>query len=102
MEQPVAHYEPSPGIAPVLFYNGSKYPAWKNSVLVGFMGHEELRRLTVNGTRVTQQEVLFKGLGRVRDFVLGPDGLLYVALANPGAQLFSTTPGRVVRLVPVQ
>jgi glucose/arabinose dehydrogenase len=102
MEQPVAHYEPSPGIAPVLVYNGSKYPAWKGNVLVGFMAHEELRRLTVNGTRVTGQEVLFKGLGRVRDFVLGPDGLLYVALANPGAQLSSTTPGRVVRLVPVQ
>lgn len=102
MEQPVAHWEPSPGIAPVLVYNGSKYPAWKGNVLVGFMGHEELRRLTVNGTRVTAQEVLFKGLGRVRDFVLGPDGLLYVALANPGAQLSSTTQGRVVRLVPVQ
>ena len=71
MEQPVAHYEPSPGIAPMLFYNGSKYPNWKGNVLIGFMGHEELRRLTVNGTRVTEQEVLFKGLGRVRDFVLG-------------------------------
>ena len=102
MEQPVTHYEPSPGIAPILAYNGSKYPGWKGNVLVGFMGHEELRRLTVNGTRVVDQEVLFKGLGRVRDFVLGPDGLLYVALANPGAQLSSTTPGRVVRLVPVQ
>lgn len=102
MEQPVVHYEPSPGIAPVLFYSGSKYPAWKGNVLVGFMGHEELRRLTVNGTRVVEQEVLFKGLGRVRDFVMGPDGLIYVALANAGPQLFSTTQGRVVRLVPVQ
>ena len=102
MEQPVTHYEPSPGIAPILFYNGDRYKNWKGNVFVGFMGHEELRRLTVSGTKVTDQEVLFKGLGRVRDFVLGPDGLLYVALANPGPQLSSTTQGRVVRLMPVQ
>lgn len=101
MEQPVVHWEPSPGIAPVLAYNGEKYPGWKGSVFVGFMGHEEFRRLAVDGTRVTEQDVIFKGLGRVRDFVLGPDGLLYLALANPGPQLFATTPGRVVRLVPL-
>jgi aldose sugar dehydrogenase len=100
MEQPVAHWEPSPGIAPVLAYNGSQYKDWKGDVLVGTMGHEELRRLRVKGTRVLEQEVVFKGLGRVRDFVLGPDGLLYVALADPGPQLSSTTKGRVVRLVP--
>jgi aldose sugar dehydrogenase len=102
MDQPLVHYEPSPGIAPILAYNGDRYKNWKGNVFIGFMAHEELRRLTVNGTRVVDQEVLFKGLGRVRDIVLGPDGLFYVALANPGPQLFATTPGRVVRLVPVQ
>jgi hypothetical protein len=45
---------------------------------------------------------LFKGLGRVRDVVLGPDGFFYLALATPGPQLFATTPGSIVRLVPVK
>lgn len=102
MEQPVAHWEPSPGIAPILFYNGGQYPAWKGNVFVGMMGHEELRRLTISGTKVTDQEVLFKGLGRVRDIILGPDGYFYLALATPGAQLSSTTQGSVVRLMPVK
>jgi aldose sugar dehydrogenase len=40
---------------------------------------------------VVHQELLFKGIGRVRDVKTGPDGYLYVALNNPG---------RIVRLVP--
>ena len=38
-----------------------------------------------------KQEVLFQGIGRVRDVVAGPDGLVYVALNKPD---------RIVRLVP--
>ena len=102
MEQPLAHWEPSPGIAPILFYSGDKYPAWKGNVFVGMMGHEELRRLTVKGNKVVEQEVVFKGLGRVRDIILGPDGYFYLALATPGAQLSSTTQGSIVRLMPVK
>lgn len=102
MEQPLAHWEPSPGIAPILFYNGNQYKNWKGNVFVGMMGGEELRRLTVKNNRVVEQEVVFKGLGRVRDLVLGPDGLFYLALATPGPQLFSTTQGSIVRLVPVK
>ena len=101
MDQPVAHYEPSPGICPILVYNGNRFPNWKGSVLVGVMGHEELKRLTVDGSKVVKQEVVFKGLGRVRDIVLGPDGYLYLALANPGASLSANSPGRVVRVTPV-
>ena len=40
--------------------------------------------------------------GRVRDVVTGPDGLLYVALQLPGVKLSSSTPGVVVRLVPIE
>jgi glucose/arabinose dehydrogenase len=41
---------------------------------------------------VARQEVLFKGIGRVRDVVSGPDGLVYVTLE----------PDRVARLVPAE
>jgi aldose sugar dehydrogenase len=102
MDQPVTHWEPSPGIAPVLFNTSNRYPKWKGDVFVGMMGHEELRRLTVKGTKVVSQEVVMKGLGRVRDIVLGPDGYFYLALATPGPQLSSTTQGSVVRLIPVK
>ena len=44
---------------------------------------------------------MFNRFGRVRDVVTGPDGLLYVALQLPGAKVHFSTPGLVVRLVPI-
>ena len=66
------------------------------------LGGTALRRLEVKGREVTHQEVLFDRFGRVRDVVTGPEGLLYVALQLPGEKLSSSTPGMVVRLVPVE
>jgi glucose/arabinose dehydrogenase len=102
MESPITHYTPSPGISPRLFYTGDAFPAWKNELLVGMMRDEELRRLTIDGHRVVAQEVLFRGLGRVRDLAMAADGSIYVALATPGAAVSDTTAGRVVRLQPVK
>ncbi|MEZ5290981.1 MAG: PQQ-dependent sugar dehydrogenase [Vicinamibacterales bacterium] len=101
MESPVTYYTPSPGISPMLFYTGAAFPRWRNDLLVGLMRDEELRRLTIEGHRVVAQEVLVRGIGRVRDVVQAADGSLYVALATPGAVVSDTTPGRVVRISPV-
>ncbi len=101
MESPITYYTPSPGISPLLFYTGDLFPGWRHDLLVGMLRDEELRRLTTDGHRIVQQEVLFSGLGRVRDLAQAADGSLYVALATPGASLSDTTAGRVVRLVPV-
>ena len=100
MEAPITYYTPSPGISPALFYTGTAFPGWRNELLVGLMRDEELRRLTIDGHRIVHQEVLFRGLGRVRDIAQAADGSLYVALATPGAVVSDTTPGRVVRLTP--
>jgi aldose sugar dehydrogenase len=94
----------TPTIAPsgIHFYAGTRYPAWRNDLFVTGLGGTALRRLEVKGRSVTHQEVLFDRYGRVRDVVTGPDGLLYVALQLPGVKLSSSTPGMVVRLVPVE
>jgi hypothetical protein len=44
--------------------------------------------------------VIFKGYGRVRDVVVGPDGYVYVALNIPGIRLSDSMPGLIIRLVP--
>lgn len=49
-----------------------------------------------------KQEVIFRGIGRVRDVVKGPDGYFYITPAEPGPQLSSTTTGRITRLKPAQ
>ena len=100
MESPITYYTPSPGISPLLFYTGDAFPGWRHELLVGMLRDEELRRLTIDGHRIVHQEVLFAGLGRVRDIAQAADGSLYVALATPGAIVSDTTAGRVVRLLP--
>ena len=60
-------------------------------LLVGSLAAQELRSLEIEGTRVTREEVLFKGVGRIRDVVVGPDGFVYLAMHGPD---------RIARLVP--
>jgi glucose/arabinose dehydrogenase/4-amino-4-deoxy-L-arabinose transferase-like glycosyltransferase len=91
MEQPVAQWTPSLGVCGIAFYTGERFPGWRNDLFVAALVGQQLRRVVLDGTRAVHQEVLFKGLGRVRDVVNGPDGYLYVALNQPG---------RIVRLVP--
>ena len=92
MEQPVLYWTPSIAVCAIDFYVGDRFPRWKNDLLVSSLAAEELRRVRIESGRVAKQEVLFKGIGRIRDVVVGPDGLVYVAF---------NVPDRVARLVPV-
>jgi glucose/arabinose dehydrogenase len=94
MEQPVLHWTPSIAVSPIHFYTGDAFPKWKNQLFVGALAQQELRRMVVERDRVVHQETILANLGRVRDVITGPDGLLYVALELPGE------PGSIVRLVP--
>jgi aldose sugar dehydrogenase len=91
MDQPVTYWVPSIATSPLTFYTGTRFPQWTNNLFLGALGTEELLRLVIEGDKVMHQEVLFKGIGRVRDIVNGPDGDLYVVL---------NAPDRIERLVP--
>ncbi len=98
---PITAWSPSIGPAGITFYTGDRFPNWKHHLFVAGLAGEALRRLETDGDRVVHEEIVFKGFGRVRAVVTGPDGLLYIALNVPGVRLSDTTPGLVVRLVPV-
>ncbi len=93
MEQPVLHWTPSIAVGDMAFYNGDKFPRWQGNLFVTALAAEEVRRLVIVNGQVTHQELLFKGIGRVRAITTGPDGYLYFGLEGPG---------RVVRLVPTE
>ncbi len=93
LESPVVHWTPVIAVSAINFYDGARYPQWKGNLFVGSLAQQELRRLVLKGDEVASQEVLFRGIGRIRDVTVGPDGLLYACLEGPG---------RVVRLVPVE
>ena len=91
MEQPITHWTPSIAVSSIDFYVGDAFPKWSGNLLVGSLAAQELRRLEIEGARVTREEVLFKGVGRIRDVVVGPDGFVYLAMHGPD---------RIARLVP--
>lgn len=99
MEQPLHYWVPSIATGGIDFYQGDAFPKWQNSLLASGMGSQELHRVSINDKHdaVTGDEILFKGLGRVRDVLSAPDGLIYVALnPNGGA------PGAIYVLKPAK
>jgi glucose/arabinose dehydrogenase len=62
---------------------------------VGGLAGQQLARLTLDGTRVTSEETLLRGFGRVRDIRQGPDGFIYLAIENQRGG-----PTSIVRLEP--
>jgi glucose/arabinose dehydrogenase len=91
MEAPVVQWTPVIAVSGITFYEGTRYPEWRGNLFVASLAQQEVRRLALKGAEVVSQEVLFRGLGRIRDVTVGPDGLIYACLEGPG---------RVVRLVP--
>jgi glucose/arabinose dehydrogenase len=91
MQQPAVQWTPAIAPSGIAFYTGERFPQWKHHLFVACLAGQQLRRLEVSGPKVTHQEVVFSGLGRVRDVTIGPDGYLYVA---------TNAPGRILRLVP--
>jgi glucose/arabinose dehydrogenase len=101
MDSPIVYWTPT--IAPSgIAFATDKYPGWRGDLFVTALGGQQFRRVRIENGKVTQQEVVFKESGRVRDVTVGPDGLFYVALSLPGARLSDTTAGAIVRLVPVR
>lgn len=93
MEQPLIYYDPSIAICAAEFVYGNVFPKWTNNLLITALKDQEIRRLVVDGDKVLSQEVIIKGIGRVRDVKIGPDGALYV-LTNSPDQLLRVTPSK--------
>lgn len=92
LEQPLHHWTPSIAPSGLAVLASDRYGAgWRGSLFVGSLKFGELRRLQVQDGRVAEQVVL-RGLGRVRDVRQGPDGLLYL--------LTDSAEGRLLRLRP--
>ncbi len=93
MEQPIVYWVPSIAPSGMAFYDGNKIPNWKGDLFVGALKLTHLRRLRLDGQKVTEQEVLLEGLHqRIRDVRSGPDGFLYLLTDEPN--------GKVLRLEP--
>jgi aldose sugar dehydrogenase len=77
MEQPLHYWDPSIAPSGMIFITSDAYPGWKGSLLVGALAGAHIARLTLDGTKVVSEEMLFDGFARFRDVVQGPDGRIY-------------------------
>lgn len=95
MEQPLTYWVPSIAVSGMTFYTGDRFPNWRGNLFVGALAGQHIRRLVLDGTRITHQEVMLNDIrSRVRQIKQGPDGFLYL-ITDEGN-------GRVLRMEPSQ
>lgn len=93
LEQPVKYWDPSIAPSGMLFYSGDRFPAWRNSILIGSLKFRHLVRVQLDGDKVVAEEKLLEKLNeRIRDVRQGPDGHIYV--------LTDSSEGKLIRLEP--
>jgi glucose/arabinose dehydrogenase len=93
MEQPLHYWVPSIAPSGMAFLTSERYgPAWRGNLFVGSLKFAYLDRIQLAGGKVTREEKLLQGIGRVRDVRQGPDGLLYL--------LTDENDGKLVRVLP--
>jgi len=97
---PIVFWAPSIAPAGMAFYTGSKFPDWKNNVLVGAQlggtvpGYPHLERLVFNEKwdETSRQALLVDLHQRIRDVRQGPDDLVYVLTDEENGALIRLEP----------
>jgi len=84
MDQPIFHWTPSIAVCGIAFYDGDQFPEWKNNLLATSLKFERLHRVELDGLNMVKDEIIFEAGSRVRDVEIGPNGMIYVALEDPG------------------
>ena len=104
METPLAFFTPAIAPSGSSFYRGRVVPQFENNLFVGTLRGLHLLRLQLDGSGsriVTQERLLDQRYGRIRDVVMGPDGLLYFCTNNrDGRGSPETADDRIARLAP--
>jgi len=92
MEPPQWYWVPSIAPSGMTFVTSDIYPDWKGKIIVGSLKFAYLVALELEGDKVLRQEILFPGIGRVRNVMQGADGYIYVA--TDGAGIFKIVPSK--------
>lgn len=82
-----------PTIAPsgMIIYEGSLFPAWQGTAIIGGLRSQSLIRVMIQGDQVREVE-RFDMRRRIREVELGPDGAVWVLEDRDGGRLLRLTP----------
>jgi glucose/arabinose dehydrogenase len=92
LTKPVIYWTPIIAPGSLTFYNGTMFPQWKGSALMGGMATLTLNRITFDGKGGAAPAERWMVGHRIRDVAVAPDGAVWmIEDANPGG-LFRVTP----------
>ena len=92
LTKPVIYWTPVIAPGSLTFYNGTMFPQWRGSALIGGMASLTLNRITFDGKGGATPAERWDVKHRIRDVAVAPDGAIWmVEDANPGG-LFRVTP----------
>lgn len=104
MESPLLEYTPAVAPASGMFYRGTAFPQFRGNFFFGNLRGQTIIRVVLDGRRVVSQErLLERQYGRIRDVAEGPDGAIYFSTSNrDGRGSPATDDDRILRLVPIK
>jgi glucose/arabinose dehydrogenase len=102
MQSPLLEYTPAVAPASGMFYRGTAFPEFRGNFFFGCLRGNCIIRVVLDGRRVVSQErLLERSYGRIRDVAEGPDGAIYFSTSNrDGRATPARDDDRILRLVP--
>jgi aldose sugar dehydrogenase len=103
METPIIEYSPAIAPASGMFYRGSLFPEFKNNFFFGALKGEAIIRLVLDGRKIiSQDKLLEKQMGRIREVAEAADGSIYFSTSNrDGRGDPAKEDDRILRIVPL-
>lgn len=92
LAKPVIYWTPIIAPGNITFYNGTMFPQWKGSALMGGMQTQTLNRITFDGKGGATPAERWSVGHRIRDVEVGPDGALWLLEDTQTGGLFRVTP----------
>lgn len=104
LEAPLLEYTPAVAPASGMFYRGSAFPQFRGNYFFGGLRGQTIIRVVLDGRRVVSQErLLDRQFGRIRDIAEGPDGAIYFSTSNrDGRGSPAGNDDRILKLVPMK
>ncbi len=91
---PVHFWQQTVAPTGLVFYSGSKFPAWRDNLIVPGLSRGSLWRMVLDGNVIKSAEELFLDQHvRLRKAEMSPDGKLYI--------LTSEENGKIIEVVPI-
>jgi glucose/arabinose dehydrogenase len=78
MREPLLFWDPSIAPSGIAVYRGQEFPEWDGDLFVAVLRNAQLRRIGLEGGKVqSEQFLLADRASRIRDVVVGSDGIIY-------------------------